>query len=262
MDTRNLFDEPVTERSQLEGDITTMGSPGLAQLHHLRALTAALEPARAQYAEAAVEQLRSLPASVRGQMFLQVLAEHPLLEDEPAVRELQEELGISGAAIAGTATRAAYARMEAILPVLAAGLAALENTRIDVATELGVHAKGRARLARDGADLLSWLLDDRVAPAVRAEELARGLRALIAHSLALREAARHSAQALLAETHPETIAARTVTPGWWPKPFRDAAVLATARALHQRVDDGRRYLEELHFRRFADAYATATNARP
>lgn len=262
MSSLQFFDEPITERSSLEGDVTTMGSPGVAQLHHLRALSAALDPARAHYTATAVEQLRALPPGTRRQVFRQVLSEHPMLAHEPQVEAIAEELGIPSTAMSGTATSAAYARMEAILPVLAHGLAELERTRAELATELGVETTSRDRLPRTSSDLLAWLLEEHVTPAARAEELGRCLRALAVHAVALREAARQSARALVAETDPDTVAARTPTPAWWPRPFRDAAVLAGLRALHRHVNDGRRYLEDLHGARFAYAYALRTTERP
>jgi predicted component of type VI protein secretion system len=261
METLRIFEEPITEQSALDGDVTALGSPGLTQLHHLRALSAALEPARAHYTATAIEQLRALPASVRRQVFGQVFADHPTLAQEPLVRELADELGVPATAITGTASSAAYARMEAILPLLAHGLAELERSRVEVAAELGADTRTSARLPRTQDDLLAWLLDESVAPSRRAEELSRALRALSTHAIALREAARQSARALLSETDPDAMSSRTRAPAWWPKPFRDAAAFAGLRALHAHVNEGRRYLEALHTSRFAQAYAARTLER-
>ncbi len=262
MDTLHLFDEPITERSGLEEGVTTMGSPAVAQLHHLRALNAALEPARAAYAAAAVEQLRSLPVSVRRQVFPQVLGEHPMLAQEPAVQELADELGITLASVTETATSAAYARMEAVLPVLADGLAELERERAAVSAELELEPTRQRTLPRTASDVLAWILDERVPPKARAEELDRALRALVAHAAGLRDAARKGAQALVAATDPEVVGARTRTPSWWPRPFRDAVVLAALRAVHGLGDDGRSHLDEVHRARFGAAYAARVNERP
>jgi predicted component of type VI protein secretion system len=262
MDDLRFFEEPITERCALEGDVTTLGSAGVAQLHHLRALSATLEPARAHYTATAVEQLRALPTNVRRQVFRQVLSEHPMLAHEPAVQELALELGVEPSAMTGTATTAAFSRMEAILPALAEGLSALEQERVSLCAELRVEGAVRDRLPLTAGDFLAWVLDERVDPRVRADELARALRTLTVHARALHDAARQAGRALVAETDPEAIAARTQSPGWWPRAFRDAAVLASVRALHRHVTDGRRYLEELHQSRFAHAYVARASQRP